>query len=224
MKNKARFLFTTACGLVVFIMIFSTVGYHKSFASSNEIDIETLPTDILFDVDNMKPGDWATRTYTIQNKGTQDMDYYLSAQFKSGSEKLYKALMLQVKDGEKSLYSGSLAGFTDLEKRPLTVNDQEELTFTVDFPAELGNEFQGLISDFAIIVSAEGSPPVGTSPNTGSDSSSGEPDGTTPSGGKNLPDTATHMFNLLIAGTALFLAGAAIYLYSRRSRKGIKIS
>ncbi len=222
MKNKARLLFTTACGLVVFIMIFSTVGYHKSFASSNEIDIETLPKDILFDVDDMKPGDWATRTYTIQNMGSRDMDYYLSAQFESGSEKLYKVLMLEVKDGEESLYSGSLAGFTDLEKRPLSVNDEEELTFTVDFPKELGNEFQGLISDFSILVSAEGNPSAGGSPDTGAGSSETDSDGV--GEGHNLPDTATHMFNLLLAGTALVLIGAAIYLYSRRSRKGIKIS
>ncbi|WP_371069242.1 TasA family protein [Sediminibacillus sp. JSM 1682029] len=222
MKNKARLLFTTACGLVVFIMIFSTVGYHKSFASSNEIDIETLPKDILFDVDDMKPGDWATRTYTIQNMGSRDMDYYLSAQFESGSEKLYKVLMLEVKDGEESLYSGSLAGFTDLEKRPLSVNDEEELTFTVDFPKELGNEFQGLISDFSILVSAEGNPSAGESPDTGAGSSETDSDGV--GEGHNLPDTATHMFNLLLAGTALVLIGAAIYLYSRRSRKGIKIS
>ncbi|WP_153464480.1 TasA family protein [Sediminibacillus terrae] len=222
MKNKAQLLFTTACGLVVFIMIFSTVGYHKSFASSNEIDIETLPKDILFDVDDMKPGDWATRTYTIQNMGSRDMDYYLSAQFESGSEKLYKVLMLEVKDGEESLYSGSLAGFTDLEKRPLSVNDEEELTFTVDFPKELGNEFQGLISDFSILVSAEGNPSAGGSPDTGAGSSETDSDGV--GEGHNLPDTATHMFNLLLAGTALVLIGAAIYLYSRRSRKGIKIS
>ncbi len=222
MKNKARLLFTTACGLVVFIMIFSTVGYHKSFASSNEIDIETLPKDILFDVDDMKPGDWATSTYTIQNMGSRDMDYYLSAQFESGSEKLYKVLMLEVKDGEESLYSGSLAGFTDLEKRPLSVNDEEELTFTVDFPKELGNEFQGLISDFSILVSAEGNPSAGGSPDTGAGSSETDSDGV--GEGHNLPDTATHMFNLLLAGTALVLIGAAIYLYSRRSRKGIKIS
>ncbi|WP_053217225.1 TasA family protein [Virgibacillus senegalensis] len=220
MKNKARLLFTSACALVVFIMVFSTVGYHKSFASSNEIDIETLPKDILFDVDNMKPGDWATRTYTIQNQGTMDMDYYLSAQFKSGSEKLYKALRLQVKDGEKSLYSGSLADFTELEKRSLTASNQEKLTFTVQFPEELGNDFQGLVSDFSINVSAEGTPPVGAAPDNGSS----ESDRTGASEGKGLPDTATHMYNLLIAGTALFLAGAGVYLYSRRSRKDIKIS
>ncbi|SDK35541.1 TasA family protein [Sediminibacillus albus] len=208
MSKKARLAFMIAASLVVFVLIFSSIGYHQSFATANEIDIETLPKDLLFDVHNMKPGDWASRSYTIQNNGSQNMDYYLSAEFKSGSEKLYKALVLQVKEGDQELYTGSLAAFNQLEQRQLKARMEEELTFTVQFPEELGNDYQGLISTFNIIIHAKGVPVTG--PQT--------------SDGKGLPNTAAGMFNMLLIGAVLLISGTAAYLYARKTRKDIKLS
>ncbi|MBL5769181.1 hypothetical protein HV454_16305 [Bacillus sporothermodurans] len=75
--------------LILLVLILLPINHVDAQTSENEINIETSPHKILFDVDNMKPGDWAIRDYTIFNKGKQDFEYTASAQFKSGSKKLF---------------------------------------------------------------------------------------------------------------------------------------
>src|SRR5690625_6087171 len=47
---------------------------------------EELPDQMLFHIENMKPGDWATETYTVSNKHREKAHYVLAGRFSGGSE------------------------------------------------------------------------------------------------------------------------------------------
>lgn len=191
--------------LIFLVLILLPINHVDAQTSENEINIETSPHKILFDVDNMKPGDWAIRDYTIFNKGKQDFEYTASAQFKSGSKKLFKQLEIEISDKNGVLYSGKIKDFDGLDYRKLAKSDEETLTFRVDFPAELGNEYQGLTSKFTIKLYVRGT--LG---------------GLLPADGGVLPNTATNMFNFIVGGLILVIGGATMYLYQRRKSIDLK--
>lgn len=120
-----------------------------------ELDITLSPNGTLFDISNMKPGDWAPRTLTVANSGTQDFVYQMQLR-NSGDEKLFNELLLEIKSGETELYNGKLAAFTSLEARELTSGIGENLDITIRFPEHLGNDFQGLDAAFVFDFTAEG--------------------------------------------------------------------
>ncbi|WP_186579916.1 LPXTG cell wall anchor domain-containing protein [Aquibacillus kalidii] len=212
MKDKARYIFTIATSVVVITLILLSIGYNKSLASTNQIDISSLPESVLFEVGNMKPGDTAVRTLTIQNSGVKDFAYSTEAIFIGGSEKLYNAFHLQVEDSKGLLYDGKLSDFTGLNTRSLLSEQWEDLQFSVVFPPELGNDYQGLQFEmefkFAakeVLDNSEGG--GGTNPST-------------PVSGDALPSTATSMFNILLVGLSITLLGLSLLFYRSRKRKG----
>lgn len=208
--------------LVSIILCFSVSGFTVAAeeADEQEITINILPEDVLFDVPNMKPGDWAPRTIVIQNNGDMEFEYVTTLRNDSESEKLFNELVLEVSDGEQELYNGKLAEFDTLSPRFLDSSSEEELDFTVRFPDHLGNEFQGLAAQFSLIFSAEREQSdtdevisEGVIGSGGSDAASGS----------SLPDTATNMFNLLLIGGLLLGAGGFLIVYNRqRARKAEK--
>lgn len=133
--------------------------------TNNSIDIETNPSpdSYLFDMENMKPGDWIRRKLTIQNRGRQDFTYNTQVDFKGGSKKLYEEFLLKVSDSNGVLYDGKLKDFNGLASRSLKSMNEEDLLFVAEFPYELGNEFQGLGFDveFRFIVEGHNPPPPG---------------------------------------------------------------
>ena len=92
----------------------------------------------------MKPGDWAERELTVQNRGSEDFNYHLEVKRTSGSENLYEALVFEVRDAEKQLFKGTLDQFSGFPSRFLQSAHEEDIMLKIEFPAELGNEYQGL--------------------------------------------------------------------------------
>ncbi|MEH7526720.1 LPXTG cell wall anchor domain-containing protein [Bacillus sp. JJ1503] len=136
-------------------------------ASTNQQpNIETKPNNYLFDVKNMSPGDWATRTLTIQNRGESDFTYNSESYYKAGSRKLYNEFLLKVWDSKGLLFEGKLKDFDGFKPRHLPSKNEEDLKFEVTFPYELGNEFQGLAFNFELRFVMENS---GQSPNPNPD-------------------------------------------------------
>ena len=182
-----------------------------------EIDISLTPTDTLFEVSNMKPGDWAPRTITVKNIGSKDFDYQMQLQ-NSGDEKLFNELLLEIKAGDKELYQDKLAAFKSLPIRKLATGNEENLEITIRFPEHLGNEFQGLQSSFAFTFTAEGneSDPV-QEEIIGQIASSGSP---MSPGGPILPDSAANLINYILLGAALVVGGIVmvIIIYYRKMR------
>lgn len=139
-----------------FILVFQSSMISAS-AAENEIDIETIPDRYTFNISKMIPGDWASRTLTIQNRGKKDFNYYAEAKFLDGSTKLYNVFSLKVWDSQGILFDGKLNEFGGHNPRFLKSSSQEDLKFEVKFPYELGNEYQGLSFKFEIRFIVEGS-------------------------------------------------------------------
>ncbi|MGD6832405.1 LPXTG cell wall anchor domain-containing protein [Sutcliffiella halmapala] len=186
---------------VIFVITFGNIAYSEE---KEVINLETTPTKVLFDISKMVPGEWASRNLVIKNSGQQDFNYLSSAKLTSGSTKMYDALSLVITDAKGELYKGSLSDFNKLEPRFLSSSDQENLTFRVEMPYELGNEYQGLECEFEFKFYVEGT--LG---------------GVLPVDNR-LPVTATEMFNYMLIGAAMVTFGGMLLFYQKRKNRDVK--
>lgn len=171
---------------------------------SKEIDIATSPHKVFFNLNNLKPGDKTSKVLTVKNNGKQDFNYLLSNKFLNGSEIFYNELLLEINDGTKNLFTGKLKDFEKLDSRHIKSGESDKLNFKVEIPYELGNEFQGLGSEFEFKLYVEGT--LG---------------GVIPVDNK-LPTTGSEMFNLFATGTAILLAGLLLFAYIKRKKLDTK--
>src|SRR5690625_3180247 len=141
--------------LIVVLLLGLSPFLSMPAAADDGISIGVLPNDTLFQVEDMKPGDWAPRTVTVENNGQEDFSYSMYIESKS-QDKLFNELLLEIVASEMELYAGNLADFENLEGRNLEQGKQEDLEITIRFPTHLGNEFQGLNTAFNIVFTAEG--------------------------------------------------------------------
>jgi LPXTG-motif cell wall-anchored protein len=187
--------------LTVIILIFNP-GQSAGALNYTEIDLTTNPGKVLFDLTNIKPGDSVTRNLSIGNNGNQDFKYIATSNFLSGSEIFYNKLDLVVEDKNGVLFDGKLFEFDKLSPRLLKSKQSENLQFFIQMPMELGNEFQGLDTEFEIKLYVEGT--LG---------------GVLPANGPKLPATGSNMFNILLVGLVLVLGGTILQFFlKRRSR------
>ncbi|WP_262174182.1 CalY family protein [Saccharococcus sp. Marseille-Q5394] len=143
--------------LISMICLFPTtsaVADEKNASDKKEVEISLSPKDTLFDVSNMKPGDWAPRTLTVKNSGIVDFDYHMQLR-NNGDEMLFNELLMEIKSGDKELYSGRLSAFQGLPARFLGSGSDENLDITIRFPEHLGNDFQGKGVEFSFNFIAE---------------------------------------------------------------------
>ncbi|QTD43517.1 hypothetical protein J3U78_19005 [Sporosarcina sp. Te-1] len=194
----------------------SVLADEENTTNNKEIDISLSPTDTLFDVNNMKPGDWAPRTLTVKNSGNKDFAYYMQMK-NNGEEKLFNELLLEITAGNEELYKGKLAAFTTLPARNLVSGSEENLEITIRFPEHLGNDFQGLQAAFILSFTAEGKESASSQAVTKARIDSGD---ASSSNGFKLPATATNMFNLLFLGSVLVVVAIVIMIvaYFRRMK------
>ncbi|WP_181347544.1 LPXTG cell wall anchor domain-containing protein [Thalassobacillus sp. CUG 92003] len=141
--------------IILLFVVISPIGSTKAIETSPVIDLSTTPSERVMDIKNFKPGDYAIRTLTVNNDGSEKVNYRMTALLKSGSEKFYDQLQFQVRKDEKLLYEGSLGSFEGFEPRELPADDREDLQIRVDFPWESGNEFQGLATEVVFQFTAE---------------------------------------------------------------------
>lgn len=206
--------------LITVFVCFSIINIPSAFAQ-DEIVLDIKPNEVLFDVDNMKPGDWAPRTVIVQNNGSKAFKYVTTLQPAKQSMKLFNKLLLEVEDSRGELYNGRLADFKQLKPRELNPSKEEEISFTVRFPVYLGNEFQGLDANFILRFSAEGNDSKkdekaisGTI--SGAGGSPGASAAGTVGSGFQLPATASNMFNIMLVGLLILGVGGSILLYKKR--------
>lgn len=196
------------------LLLISAIGLHpitSVFADgvkeeeNSDIEISLSPNDTLFDISNMKPGDWAPRSITVKNSGNNEFQYHMELQNK-GDHKLFNELLLEVKAGDEELYQGKLAGFKSIPARKVISGNEESLELTIRFPEHLGNDFQGVQSEFNFTFTAEGKD---STPVQAISQGLIESDGPTLSG-FSLPATSTNLFNLLLYGSALVVGGIVL--------------
>jgi LPXTG-motif cell wall-anchored protein len=188
--------------LVTIFLLFITPIRVFGNTNTNQIDLTTNPGKVLFDLTNIKPGDSVSRNLSIGNNGNQDFNYIASSKFLSGSEIFYNKLDLIVEDKNGPIYQGKLFEFDKLAPRLLKSKQSENVTFFIKMPMELGNEFQGLDTEFQIKLYVEGT--LG---------------GVLPADGPKLPNTGSDMFNILVVGALLVLTGSIFqFLIKRRGK------
>ncbi|MED4016576.1 TasA family protein [Sutcliffiella cohnii] len=187
---------------LLILIIQSSTSSVLADSNENEIDIRTSPEKILFELDNMKPGDWVERSLVITNSGTKDFKYLSSASLVSGSEKFYNALILSISDKSGQIFNGSLEDFKALNPREIVSGGKDELLFKVEFPYEKGNEYQGLASIVEFKFYAEGT--LG---------------GVSPVDGVKLPKTATNILDIILIGVIILTIGTFILIISNRKKR-----
>ncbi|WAA10005.1 cell wall protein [Fervidibacillus albus] len=172
-----------------------------------EIDIETNPETIFFNLKNLKPGDWAVQEVKIKNAGKNDFEYFVSSKKKAGSTKLYNALELTIKGESEILFQGKMSEFNGLEKRRLKSGQSEIMELTVLFPMELGNDYQGLSTEVEFQFYAEGGSLGDLLPIEGDNPIND---------GIELPLTATTYYQLLLYGGLFLIGGIAFHLFRKK--------
>ncbi|WP_342600200.1 hypothetical protein MHB48_03635 [Psychrobacillus sp. FSL H8-0483] len=210
------FTFLLLISVICFYPLTSVFADVDNDTTENDIVISISPKENLFDITNMKPGDWAPRTITVQNSGSKDFVYQMQLQ-NSGEKKLFNELLLEVKEGDKELYQGKLAGFKSFPGRKLSSGTEENLDITIRFPEHLGNDFQGLNSAFTFSFTAEGKDNTTVQVMTTGQVASVGPTST----GFSQPSTSTNIFFLILFGTILVASGIVLMIIRHYRRMKI---
>jgi LPXTG-motif cell wall-anchored protein len=197
------------------------------------IDIGLNKEETYIELEALKPGDRIIDSIKIRNQGNVDIIYNHYTELKSGSKKYYDQLIIKVTDSTNCiLYEGMLKDFTKIENRKLIKNSDEELTYEIHIPHELGNEYQGLSASVLLVYYAE----EDQTPNSNEDFNDEQDviapkpskvktdtnvNQNTPVGsqGSQLPNTATNIYNLLLIGTVLMTIGLLLFLVTGRLKR-----
>lgn len=139
----------------------STTGIAFALETvGTEFGISTFPNSFL-QVNNIAPGAKYSAEMTVKNEGQHDFSYDISATKESGADLLYNILNLDIVDGNnRTLYTGKLKDLSNTALGVLAKGSQDVLKFTVEFPKEAGNEYQGLSTSSTFTLTAKEHPPT----------------------------------------------------------------
>ncbi|NIK11913.1 LPXTG cell wall anchor domain-containing protein [Alkalibacillus almallahensis] len=131
--------------LFVTFIILLMLSMQPIVSQADDHLFSVSPDDVMFEVDQLKPGDYMTETVRVENHHESPLVVIGDSEYLHGSNYIYEQLELTVKDDQQTiLYQGSLANFIESEMVTLDVEDEEELLFHVEFPMESDNSYQGL--------------------------------------------------------------------------------
>ncbi|MET3684201.1 LPXTG-motif cell wall-anchored protein [Alkalibacillus flavidus] len=198
-------------GLLIIVCLMLSVGDLHA----DEDLISVTPESVLFDIDQLKPGDYMTDTIAVQNETDQPLSVEVGSNFISGSDKLYNQFRLTVSndDGEV-VFDGRLADFDGVEGFAVNASESSDYTLRVLFPESSDNAYQGLRVKFNLtfattIDDGEASNPPDDDevlPTTGDDTS----DRTLPQTGETIP------YAFYILGGLSMLTGIALFVWRRK--------
>jgi predicted ribosomally synthesized peptide with SipW-like signal peptide len=153
-------------GAISLALFTDTQAVPNNAFATGTIDISTNPTDALFTVDAMMPGDEETSTIVVANDGTARLRYAIRTTVGSGAS-LAGQLQADVYAGAAcsgtALYSGALSGLAvgsnatgdDTGDRELAGLDNETLCFKVTLPDSTDDTFQGATANVTFTFDAE---------------------------------------------------------------------
>lgn len=125
-----------------------------------DFGISTYPASGLLKAPNMYPGKRVTADLTVKNEGQLDFTYDISAVKNSGHDLLFNGLKLEIRNGEGLvLFSGNISSLQNTAVGVLGKGGTDILTFTVELPANTGDEFQGKVLDLTFLLKATEHPP-----------------------------------------------------------------
>ncbi|CDQ19092.1 LPXTG-motif cell wall anchor domain-containing protein [Halobacillus karajensis] len=213
-------IFSTYSLCILLFVLFQPIGSTQALENVSEIDLSTSHERVM-DIENFKPGDYAVRTFTVNNDGTENFHYTVTAAHKGGSEKLFNQLTFTLEIRGEQVFAGHLSDFEKITGRRLTGKSSDEISLRVEFPYESGNEFQGLATEVGFTFIAEGDVPPGSTPDQGGGSSQNQTDQqAVSSGGGVLPQTGEDSpYLYYLVGGLLFTWGISLYIRSFRRKK-----
>lgn len=139
----------------VILLLLLLTGATADCAAEGENKIAIDPSDTLFALAGLEPGDSVTRRLTLTNKGDQPLFLRVINERVSGTPdvgepgELYAQLQLTLRRGERIIYCGPMCGLQEPLNLgavigPLRPGQTLPLDITVSLPGpETGNEFQG---------------------------------------------------------------------------------
>lgn len=209
---KSANMYLILLGVMFLHLLFPIHVMHGEAKEETDLLMDVTPETTLFDIENMKPGDWAPRSITVENNGNIHFMYDMHME-NNGEEKLFNVLFMEITDGHSELYNGTLADFSSLTGREVLSGDEENIQITIRFPEDLGNNYQGLDMHFTLIFTAEAKD--GMRDEIIVDSKVGT-DGDGQQGGALLPNTATNVFNFILVGGLFLIFATIIMLYHKK--------
>lgn len=159
-RGRIPILYLYGSFIAIMVVLF-TISQSVSANPAN-LKIETNPADTLFDSKNLAPGNQEIRTLKVINADTTRFSYSLTARKVSGSDILFNKLQLKVEGNGVVLVDSSLGNIAKIAMGELGVGETQEFTFTITFPFDAGNEYQGLAAavDFDFVATAIITPPI----------------------------------------------------------------
>lgn len=165
-RRFIRFSFILLMAAINFFALFgSKLEGAAVTASADSYGISISPEGPLFDLANMAPGERFDAVVTVTSDFDKQSPVLLSSEMENGSQLLFNTLIVTVKrqDQPETIYSGPLRDLCNVALGTTVKGAERKYVISVLFPAESGNEFQGLSMSAKLIFSSEveerGDPP-----------------------------------------------------------------
>lgn len=213
--------FKTYLSIMLFALLLSfqlRLPEAQASNSSGNEKLEIVSSDGQdINISNMAPGDVHTKTYTLKNKLSNNMDVLMNLR-KIGFSKsdLFHQLNLTVIYDGKEIYHGVMSGFRATKLEQIPGNSEKELEIIQELPwEETGNEFQEstLESEFIFKLedTSEDLPVITTNANSIHDSGS-----SSTISNSILPKTGSDShINFWVGGSVFILIGV-FFRYKKR--------
>jgi len=122
--------------------------------AGTQFGISTDPPSSFLQSSNMAPGDTISTPLTISNTGQYDFSYEVKATVEHG-DLMFNVLDLTISDPNgKVRYAGKLRDLQGVALGVLGSSAKEIYNFTVGFPRESGNEYQGQSTSVTFVFNA----------------------------------------------------------------------
>jgi hypothetical protein len=164
-RNYSKLILSMILPILLVVLVTTLIatpasGEDWGNGEQKEVDIETKPTDYLFQLSNLRPGDSVSKSLIITNNGKRNFLYFTKIEYKSGSREFIESLQLTIDDPRGgNLYSGTLLNLNkeSFEIRYLPVMAEDFLEFTITFPdsGKVQNHLQNQIANFELSLIAE---------------------------------------------------------------------
>lgn len=121
----------------------------------------TVDQTELFNLSNSYPGQPAEESkqlLKVKNSGNSDFTCTITSKLRSGDERLFDILKLNIIDtsNDQKIYSGSLGDLEELTLGKIRPRADKTFDMTLELPAEVDNSYQGLRTSFQFDLAASG--------------------------------------------------------------------
>lgn len=103
-------------------------------------DVVNIDENLFGNLAYLMPGDSISDGFTLTNGTNKQMEITLDSSI-TGASELIKKLSIIIKDEENTLYDDLLSNLTSINFGKLAKNDSKKVTFTVNIPTELTNDY-----------------------------------------------------------------------------------